>query len=140
MVDHMAAVQTYDIFGDTVEVFVDSSMSGGRHTVIVHTAHPGGGPPPHRHRNEDETFCVLEGQFELFGAGQLTPLSAGVPVFSPRGTGHTFRNAGTTPGTILIIISPAGFESFLEGLSGLNPVSDMPKILALADRFEITFL
>src|SRR5438046_7615589 len=31
---------------------------------------PGGGPPPHYHSNEDETFHVLEGRFAFLADGQ----------------------------------------------------------------------
>jgi quercetin dioxygenase-like cupin family protein len=53
---------------------------------------PGGGPPPHTHSGEDETFYLLEGEIEfLLGEARITA-GPGDFVNVPRGTVHCFRN------------------------------------------------
>jgi oxalate decarboxylase/phosphoglucose isomerase-like protein (cupin superfamily) len=43
---------------------------------------------------------------------------AGSFVLIPRGTVHTFWNAGSTPAKLLVIFSPAGFEQFFVEVVG----------------------
>ena len=84
---------------------------------------PGTGPVPHRHSREDESFYILEGQFEfrIGERGERSIVAApGTFVFAPRGIPHTFRNVGTTPARILVIISPAGLEKFFEERTALQ--------------------
>jgi quercetin dioxygenase-like cupin family protein len=135
----MKPIKTFSVFGDPVDVLVNGEMSNGASSVIVETVVPGGGPPPHSHAKEDETFIALEGDFEFFGDGQWHPVAKGEPVFGPRGVVHTFRNAGTTWGRMLIFIAPAGLESYLEEISPYSPATDMPKILEISERFGLTF-
>ncbi|MFL6085518.1 MAG: cupin domain-containing protein [Mycobacterium sp.] len=47
-------------------------------------------PPPHRHRREDEIFCVLEGEYEFVVGDRTIPATAGSVVYGPRNIPHTF--------------------------------------------------
>ena len=49
------------ITGDMVIIRATASDTGGAYTMIEAIASPGNGPPPHLHKNEDETLYVLEG-------------------------------------------------------------------------------
>ena len=49
-----------------------------------------GGPPPHRHNREDETFIVLEGALEFRANGRAVPASAGTVIHVPKGTVHSY--------------------------------------------------
>jgi hypothetical protein len=42
--------------------------------------------------------------------------AVGSLVFVPRGLGHSLRNEGSTPATLLMIITPAGMERMYEEL------------------------
>jgi quercetin dioxygenase-like cupin family protein len=74
----------------------------------------GGGPPPHIHHREDETFQILEGEYEFTVAGQTFVAGKGATIFAPRGIPHTYRYLGQTPGRLMCVITPAGFEGFFE--------------------------
>jgi quercetin dioxygenase-like cupin family protein len=115
----MKPVKTFRVFGEPVDVLVNSAMSQGSSAVLVQTTGPGGGPPPHMHTREDETFIALEGDFEILSEGQWRRISVGEVVFAPRGFVHTFRNAGSTPGKIMVFVSPGGFENYLEEIGPL---------------------
>jgi quercetin dioxygenase-like cupin family protein len=133
----MKPLKSLTIFGETVEILVDGTMTGGTSaTIIQHTA-PGGGPPPHSHTFEDETFTVLEGEFELLSEGKWHKVPVGEVFFAPRGGVHTFRNAGTTMGRIAVFISPAGMENFFEEIAGLSPAKDMTRILEIFSRYGL---
>ena len=75
--------------------------------VAGYLLHPGagGGPPPHSHSREDETFTVLEGDFEILAHGHWQKLPVGEICFAPRGSIHTFRNVGSTTGKIAVFMS-----------------------------------
>ena len=61
----------------------------GRH------APPGGGPPPHTHRREAETFSVVEGECSILVGDAWITAGVGDFVDVPRGTVHCFQNQGT---------------------------------------------
>jgi uncharacterized cupin superfamily protein len=71
-------------------------------------AAPGGGPPPHVHHFEDETFYILEGFISFQAGDQTIHAKPGDLIHIPRGTVHSLKNDGDVPARALIIISPAG--------------------------------
>ena len=73
----MTPVETFKVFGEPVEILVSGEMTGGLSTTLTQTSPPGGGPPPHSHEREDETFFVLEGDYELLQDGRWHKVSRG---------------------------------------------------------------
>ena len=63
---------------------------------------PGGGPPPHIHRNEDETFYIVEGQIDFLLGDETVTGGPGDFVNVPRGTVHRFRNSGTSAAKMIL--------------------------------------
>ncbi|MGD0891857.1 MAG: cupin domain-containing protein [Terracidiphilus sp.] len=133
----MKPIKTFKVFGEPIEILVSGEMTGGLSTTLIQTSPPGGGPPPHSHANEDETFYVLEGNYELLQDGQWVKAAAGECVQTSRGSFHTFRNAGTTTGRMLVFVAPAGLDKYLEELSAFKAPDDMAAILALSARYGI---
>src|SRR5262245_24568664 len=88
--------------GDLYRFLVTGAESGGAYFAMEAYVPPGGGPPPHVHRHEDETFYVVEGQIEFRLADELVTGGAGDFVNVPRGTVHRFHNAGTTPARMIL--------------------------------------
>lgn len=74
---------------------------------------PGEGPAEHVHHREHELWYVLDGEFRFLLGDTVIDQPTGGLAFGPRGTPHTFQNVGTTPGRLLVITAPAGFEEFL---------------------------
>ncbi len=70
------------------------------------------GPPQHTHRSEDEAFYVLEGIVNIKRGEETVQATTGAYVLVPKGTNHTFWNAGSTPAKLLAIFSPVGFEHY----------------------------
>jgi quercetin dioxygenase-like cupin family protein len=134
----MQPIKSLQILGETLDILVDRTMTGGSSTTLVQTTPPGGGPPPHTHSREDETFTVLEGDFEILAHGRWQKLPVGEICFAPRGSAHTFRNVGTATGKIAVFISPAGIEKFFEELAGLNVPEDIPRILETFSRYGLS--
>jgi quercetin dioxygenase-like cupin family protein len=103
---------------------------------------PGGGPPPHIHTREDETFQVLEGEYEFTVAGSSFVAGKGATIFAPRGIPHTYRYLGQAPGRLMCVITPAGFERFFEAVGALTPEQqqDIPRVLGIAKEFGLEIL
>lgn len=118
----MKPLKNFNVFGEPVDELTDSQLTGGKSCALIQTSPPGGGPPPHLHQNEDETFFVLEGNYEFLSNGEWKPIPAGETVHSRRGSVHTFRNAGSTIGRMLVFVAPAGLES----ISKRSPRSPYP--------------
>ena len=89
-------------------------------------AHPAYGRPSlHIHRVTDEAFYVLEGTFGFQVGEETVEGSAGAFVFAPKGIVHAFWNQGPSPARMLLMMSPPGFERYLEELAeGLATVGD----------------
>lgn len=107
---------------------------------------PGGGPPPHIHHRESESFYVLEGQFEFLAVDKWIKAAPGSFVHVPKGTLHTLKNAGDSVGRLLTLAVPAGLDRFFEeaGEPGTDVSSppgppDVKKLLATAERYGIEF-
>ena len=136
--------------GDTYRMLVDGRHTGGQFTMIEIRVLPGGGPPPHIHRREDETFYVIEGDLQLWVDGKTIDAPAGTCVFAPRGIPHRFTNASGKPTRFLVIASPSGFEDFLQSFA--TPIASMEStpppvtpeliqtLLAVAPKYGIEIL
>ena len=94
--------------GDRVTFLVTGAESHGGCFIIEGVLAPGGGPPPHIHHFEDESFYVLEGTATFQAGGQTIHAKQGDFIHIPRGTVHSLRNDGKVPARALIVISPAG--------------------------------
>jgi quercetin dioxygenase-like cupin family protein len=86
---------------------------------------PQGGPPPHIHHREDESFYLLRGQIEVFDDGRTIRATTGSFVHIPKGTVHAFKNVGKEPARMLVLVTPAGLDKFFEemGETGTDPSS-----------------
>lgn len=80
------------------------------------------GLPPHIHRNEDEAFYVLQGEFSFFLENREFVGKPGNFIFLPRGVKHSFRNNSDTIGRQIVFVNPSGFEKFFD--SAGEPVED----------------
>jgi len=71
------------------------------------TSHaPGDHVPAHFHCEEDETFYILDGEFELLVGETRFVATTGAFAFAPRGTVHGFTNARPRVGRMLITVTP----------------------------------
>ena len=103
--------------GDRVSFLVTGAESHGGAFIVEGMTAPGGGPPPHIHRFEDESFYILEGTAIFQAGGRTIHAKPGDFIHIPRGTVHSFRNDGAVPARALVIISPAsptGMQQFFE--------------------------
>jgi quercetin dioxygenase-like cupin family protein len=118
------------VLGSTITVKLAGEQTDGKYAVIEEASPVGGGPPLHIHHHEDELFYVQEGEVEFQLGEQHFRAPAGSVTFLPRNMAHTFRNVGTTPSKVLVVISPARFVGFFEEIHALGqPTPDQFKEL-----------
>ena len=104
--------QTVSAFGDTIEFKLFGEHTNDTVVLGLAITPPGGGPPLHLHRNEDEIFIIVEGDLEIFFDDQWHKTKPGDVFFGPRNFAHKFRNAGSKPSKHWVIATPSGFDVF----------------------------
>jgi quercetin dioxygenase-like cupin family protein len=140
------AGDAYWSVGDLVTFKVGPQHTNGAWSMAETTVVPGGGPPPHLHTREDETFYLLDGQMSFILGDDLFIANPGDAFFLPRDVVHTFHNHGTKPARMLVLAGPCGFEKFM--LEFARPKSesaapppvrpeDIQRLIATAPKYGI---
>ena len=115
-------------------VKISSHASGGALSLLDNTNPAGTYLPPHVHTHEDETFYILEGEFEFQVGGDTVRSGPGATVFAPRGVLITgdgrFAYSSSDSGTITRFDLAANTSQVVA--SGLNA----PRHLTWADAGE----
>jgi mannose-6-phosphate isomerase-like protein (cupin superfamily) len=115
-----------------------AEQDGGDFSLMERTLPPGGRrPPPHRHTNCSEAYFVLDGLVAVTIEGEDLSVGQEEFVLVPRGTAHTFGNAGPDEARLLVIHAPA-MDAYFAGLDelwsrGYAPTQDEER--ALMARF-----
>ena len=136
------------MLGALITFKATAAETGGAFSLLEQVMAPGSGSPPHVHHGEDEFFYVIEGQADFILDGKTTHGVPGSFVFLPRDIPHQFTVTGTEISRMLLGVSPAGFENFVEGLGEpaasltLPPAGppDMEKLLRLAKQYNCEIL
>ena len=131
-----------NVLGIPMVIRIHGRDTGGIVSAVESHDVPGGGPPPHIHRREDETFQVLEGEYEWTVGDEKFTAQKGATIFAPRGIPHTYRYLGKTPGRLMCVITPSGFEGFFEEVGTMSPQQqqDIPQVMELARKYGLEFL
>jgi mannose-6-phosphate isomerase-like protein (cupin superfamily) len=92
----------------------------------------GSGPVLHAHHAVDEGFFVVTGLLEVALGDERHQAMAGSFIWVPRGTAHTFANAGEEPVHVLALAMPGGIEHmFAEQAAHLTASNGESSIAAL---------
>jgi quercetin dioxygenase-like cupin family protein len=73
---------------------------------------PREGVPFHKHLYEDESFYVIDGQFEITIGDKTVVGGPGTYVFGPRQVQHRWTNVGERRGRLINVFTPSGLENF----------------------------
>jgi mannose-6-phosphate isomerase-like protein (cupin superfamily) len=96
-----------------------AGQNGGDFSLMERTLPPGGRrPPPHRHTNCSEAYFVLDGLVSITAEDQELTVGPEGFVLIPRGTAHTFGNAGEHEARLLVLHAPA-MDAYFAGLHEL---------------------
>ena len=103
------------VLGELVTYKVPSRQTGGAYALFEVTTQQGSGPPPHINHREDESFYVLEGEYEFLTGGETMRAAAGSLIYVPKGALHAHKNVGEGVGKLLLSQTPGGlYELFFE--------------------------
>jgi quercetin dioxygenase-like cupin family protein len=136
--------EAYWVVGDLYTILASGEDTGGAYALIHAEVPPGGGPPPHVHRRDDEAFYILEGELAVQVDGKAIAASAGMWVSLPKGTRHMFRNNGKATAKMLIVVNPSGLEKYFAEVgqeakdrssAPAMTQADFDKLLAIAPKY-----
>ncbi len=135
--------------GGLIRFHADSSTTAGQFALLEMEGGPGGEPPLHVHRDEDELFYVLEGQLKVRRGSEEITLGRGQSAFLPRHVAHTFKVMSSHV-RFLVYITPGGFEAYFRDLG--HPVDEdgggeespkrisVEELIRVAGRYSVTFM
>ncbi len=139
--------RTLAVVGDVYRFLATGDDTQGKYAMWEALVPPGGGPPPHIHSREEESFYVLEGEITFSVNGQTIVASAGTFANMPIGSLHSFRNESDRPARLLISVAPAGLEQMFfasgvpltEGATTAPPPTqqEIEKLLEIAPNYGI---
>lgn len=98
--------------GDLNRFVFTGEETAGRFAQWEAILPPGGGPPVHLHRHEDEAIHVLAGEVTARIGDQTLTLHQGASAYLPIGVPHGFTNHSEHETRILFTAVPAGLEHF----------------------------
>jgi quercetin dioxygenase-like cupin family protein len=108
--------------GDVYSVKLTAADTNGSIGIVQGSVPPGGGPIPHTHADQDETFYVLNGELEFLHGDRTFLARTGDLVHVPRQVRHRFLNVGFHPAQLLFLYTPGGSEGlFVEGVRRTAP-------------------
>lgn len=134
------------VVGDKYRFLVTGAETEGKYAQWEATIFPGGGPPPHVHRREEEGFYILEGEITFYAGEEEILATAGMFVNMPIGSLHAFKNNTSSVARMLITVAPAGIEEMFFEVG--QPLStdqtpsapsqeEIAKLLEIAPRYGI---
>lgn len=144
------------VLGDVVTFKVTAEESENAYFLTEIVSEPGGGPAFLHTHVPQETFWILEGEYEVYGQdenGEKYAISApvGSTVHVAGNVPHGFRNVGDTRGKVLalyapVVHQPEFFEEIgipIQSVLSSWPVDQMPsneRIIEVLGRHEMRLL
>lgn len=113
------------VVGDVYRFLSTGEDTNGKYAMWEAIVPPGGGPPPHVHSREEESFYILEGEITLHVGDKRIVATAGTFANMPVGTPHSFKNESDKPAKMLLSVAPAGLEKMF--LKSANPLPREPR-------------
>jgi len=94
-------------------------------SLIEALTRKGNCPPRHIHRNEDESFYILEGEITALIGDQTIRGTPGTLIFGPRGVPHSFE-IHSDQVRMPILLTPAGLEGYFKQFCTPAPALILP--------------
>ncbi len=114
--------RTFAVVGDVYRFLATGKETSGRYATFEALVQPGGGPPPHTHTREDESFYILEGEITFRLGSEKIVARMGTFANMPAGVTHCFKNESDRPARMIISVAPAGLEEmFFEAGTPIVP-------------------
>ncbi|MEH1845871.1 MAG: hypothetical protein V7L25_12945 [Nostoc sp.] len=133
--------------GEQISFLKTTESTNGQYALMEIIIPPGGGPPPHIHRDLDEWFYFIDPGFTLYMGDETYPegvipginapkenihgvnAKPGTLFYTDRNHLHSHTNTGTTPARELIIARGGEIDKWFQ-LGGV-PITDLSNLPAL---------
>ena len=138
---------TIGVVGDVYRFLATGEETDGKYAMFDALVPPGGGPPPHVHTREEESFYILEGEITFLIGDQRVVATAGMFANVSTGCLHAFKNESDKPARMIITVAPSGLEKMFMEVG--HPVAatateapkptqaDIEKLLSIAPNYGI---
>lgn len=128
---------TADLGIARMRVLAAGAATGRAFTLTEFSGKEGRWTVPHLHREMEESFFVLDGEFRFRVGDEDIDAVAGDYVLVPRGTSHVL-SAGTGGGRLLTLMVPGGLEDMFFALAALSPdaLTDPAARAAVARKYD----
>jgi quercetin dioxygenase-like cupin family protein len=123
------------LHGTEVVSKVDSD-GARRASCVEFTAASGFDTGLHVHQRLEETFYVLDGDFEFRVGDETHQATPGATIFVPPGVPHAFANRGAAQSKLLLIMSPPEHDRYFEELAEILAADGPPDTEAIATLRE----
>lgn len=119
-------------YGPNLFTFLTTAdETGGAFSITKATLRKGFEPPLHVHSREEESYFILKGEIIYEVGGTLIQAKAGDYVHLPRHIPHCFKLVSEIV-TLLLIITPGGFENMFMQCSSPAMTMELPPTPAVA--------
>jgi quercetin dioxygenase-like cupin family protein len=138
--------RTIAVVGDLYRFLATGDETDGKYATFEAIVSPGGGPPPHIHSREEESFLILEGEITFTVNGERIVATAGTFANMPVGSLHSFKNATDKTARMIISVAPAGLEKMFFEVGVPMKLGETPppptkaeieKLLAVAPSYGV---
>tara|TARA_R110002073_G_C9382433_1_gene573109 strand:- start:529 stop:1014 length:486 start_codon:yes stop_codon:yes gene_type:complete len=139
--------RTIAVVGDVYRFLATGEETGGKYAMWEAIVPPGGGPPPHIHSREEESFYILEGEITFHVGDERIVATPGTFANMPVGSLHSFKNETDKTARMILSVAPAGLEQMFfevgvplkEGSAEALPPTkqEIEKLLAVAPNYGI---
>lgn len=144
------------VLGDVVTFKVTGAETDNAYFLTEIVSVPGGGPAFLHTHVPQETFWIVEGDYEVYGQDEngekyAIEASPGATVHVPGNVPHGFRNVGDTTGRVLAIYAPVTRQQDffreigvpMESSQSEMPVDQMPgpdRVIEVLAKYEMRLL
>jgi quercetin dioxygenase-like cupin family protein len=139
--------RTIAVVGDVYRFLATGEETADRYATWEAIVPPGGGPPPHIHSREEESFYILEGEITFTVGEEKTVATQGMFANMPVGSLHSFKNNTDKTARMILSVAPAGLEKMFfdvgvpleEGSTEALPPTkeEIDKLLQIAPNYGI---
>ena len=123
---------------EEIVVTVPSEPATHAFCMVEHRSAPNAAPPLHLHRNEDEIFEILEGQFRFWLDGEIVEAPPGTIVVAPRNGTHTWKNVGEIPGRMSVTFILGGIDGCFYGMEDIPHTDTCAPIIG--EQYGIVYI
>ena len=116
--DDDRSFQQYDLDGIDFKIVLSGDKTGGKYSLLelYFPAEKENEIPLHMHSRETLLIYILEGNFSFRYGNEKIERNQGAVLKFEKDTPHSYKKTGKTPGRLLILYFPAGFENFFQDL------------------------